>query len=466
MKRVFIKTFGCQMNVHDSEVMAGLLIEGGYGITEDLPEADVVLLNTCCIRQKAEEKVYSQLGVLKGFKRRRPHLVIGVGGCMAQLEGRRLLERAPVVDFVFGTHKVFELPDILDRAIAARGEPRLRREGSKIISIEEGGSLWGGVKPRRKSKISAYVTIMRGCDNSCSYCIVPYVRGRQKSRPSQEIVEEIEDLNSRGYKEVTLLGQNVNSYKSQLDFADLLREVNEIKGIERIRYISSHPRDMTDKLIKVLPELSKVCEHIHLPVQSGSNRVLSRMNRGYTRESYLKIVAKLRKLIPHISITTDIIVGFPGESEADFADTMSLMEEVVFDGAFVFRYSPRSGTRAASMPEQVLDEIKIGRIKKIIEIQAGITRQANERLIGKTLKVLVEGPSKPDPRRLAGRSRSNKVVVFEGPSDLVGMLVPVRVAKAHTWALEGEIPVNGNHLPNDEECCIMQETRRIKGGMG
>lgn len=428
-RKVFIKTYGCQMNVYDSEVMAGLLIEGGYGITEDLPEADVVLLNTCCIRQKAEEKVYSQLGVLKGFKSRRPHLVIGVGGCMAQLEGRRLLERAPVVDFVFGTHRVFELPDILDRAI----------EGSKIISIEEGGSLWGGVKPRRKSKISAYVAIMRGCDNSCSYCIVPYARGRQKSRPSQEIVEEIEDLSSRGYKEVTVLGQNVNSYKSQIDFADLLREVDEIKGIERIRYISSHPRDMTDKLIEVLPELSRACEHIHLPVQSGSNRVLSRMNRGYTRESYLKIVAKLRKLIPHISITTDIIVGFPGESEADFADTMSLVEEVVFDGAFVFRYSPRRGTRAASMPEQILDEIKIGRLKKVIELQAGITRRVNERLVGKTLKVLVEGPSKPDPRRLAGRSRSNKVVVFEGPLDLVGMLVPVRITKAHTWALVGEV---------------------------
>jgi tRNA-2-methylthio-N6-dimethylallyladenosine synthase len=368
------------------------------------------------------------------------------------------LERAPVVDFVFGTHKLFDLPDILDRAIAASrqrrtsplagGEPRsprfageagLRREGSKIISIEEGGNLWGGVNPRRKSRISAYVAIMRGCDNSCSYCIVPYVRGRQKSRPSQEVVEEIEDLGSRGYKEVTLLGQNVNSYKSQLDFADLLREVNEIKGIERIRYISSHPRDMTDKLIEVLPELSKVCEHVHLPVQSGSNSVLSRMNRGYTRESYLKIIAKLRKFIPHISITTDIITGFPGESEADFADTMSLMEEVVFDGAFVFRYSPRRGTRAASMPEQILDDIKIGRLKEVIELQAGITRQANERLIGETLKVLVEGPSKSDPRRLVGRSRSNKVVVFEGSSDLIGMLVPVRITKAHTWALVGEV---------------------------
>lgn len=354
------------MNVHDSEIMAGLLLNKGYEVTEDMNEADVVLLNTCSIRKKAEDKVYSQLGVLKKLKKERPGFILGVGGCMAQREGEEIFRRFPSVDLIFGTHQMCNLPALLNEVI---------RERRKVIAIKEGKISQEGVKAYRTDKTKAYVAIMRGCNNHCTYCVVPSARGKQRSRPPEEVIEEIEDLVEEGYKEVTLLGQNVIAYGKDLegiDFADLLERVNEIEGIEKIKYISSHPKDMSDRLIETLPRLSKACEDLHLPVQSGSNRILKAMNRGYNREEYLKIIEKVRSLIPKISITTDIIVGFPGEREKDFADTLSLMKEVRFASAYMFKYSPRSDTPAERMVDQIPEEIRLKRLHKIISLQREI----------------------------------------------------------------------------------------------
>ncbi len=368
MKKVYIRTFGCQMNVHDSEIMAGLLREIGYGITEDMNEADVVLLNTCSIRQKAEEKVYSQLGSLKKLKKERPNLILGVGGCMAQREGGEIFRRSPSVDLIFGTHQICNLPTILNKVI---------RERRKVMAIEEEKIDQEEVKAYRADKTKAYVAIMRGCNNHCTYCVVPSARGRQRSRPPEGIIKEIENLVEEGYREVTLLGQKVTAYGKDLrgiDFADLLERVNEIEGIEKIRFITSHPRDMSDRLIKTLPRLSRAAEHLHLPVQSGSNRILKAMNRGYNREEYLKIIEKIRSLIPKMSITTDIIVGFPGEREKDFADTLSLMKEVRFASAYMFKYSPRSDTPAERMLDQIPEEIRLKRLHEVIDLQREIIK--------------------------------------------------------------------------------------------
>jgi tRNA-2-methylthio-N6-dimethylallyladenosine synthase len=368
MKKVYIRTFGCQMNVYDSEIMAGLLLDRDYKITEDMNRADVILLNTCAIRQKAEDKVYSQLGVLRRLKEKRPDLILGVGGCMAQREGEEIFKRSPSVDLIFGTHQICNLPTILNEVI---------REGRKVIAIEEGKVEQEGSNTYRKDKRKAYVAIMRGCDNHCTYCVVPSARGRQRSRLPEKIIKEIENLAEEGYKEITLLGQNVAAYGKDLggiDFPDLLERINGIEGIEKIKYISSHPKDISNKLIETLPELSKVCEDLHLPVQSGSNGILKAMNRGYTREEYLEIIEKVRSLIPKMSITTDIIVGFPGEREEDFQDTLELMKEIRFNSAYMFQYSSRPGTPAERMPEQIPAEIKLERLHKVISLQRAISK--------------------------------------------------------------------------------------------
>lgn len=433
-KKAYIKTYGCQMNEYDSEVMAGLLTKDHYQLTSKPEEADLIILNTCYVREKVKQKVYSKLGEIKKLKEKNPHLILGVCGCVAQRRPEEVLQQAPYVDFILGTFNFYRLPLVVRR---------VRESGERIVDVEERETIPEKLPKLRKSKFSAYVPIMRGCDNFCTYCNVPYVRGRERSRLPEDILREVEELSCQGYKEVTLLGQNVNSYgkglENRLDFADLLTRINCIEGIERIRFTTSHPKDITDKLIQRMRDLDKVCEHLHLPVQAGSNKVLKRMRRGYTKERYLELVDKIRKTIPQISLTTDIIVGFPGESEQDFQETLDLVRKVEFDGAFTFCYSRIKGTEAAEFEDQLPEEVKKERLRRLIQLQREILEKRNKSLVGQKFEVLVEGLSKKSSDELQGRTRTNKVVVFKGSPDLVGKLVQVKIVDSSQWALRGEI---------------------------
>ena len=433
-KKAYIKTYGCQMNEYDSEVMAGLLTKDHYQLTSRPEEADLIILNTCYVREKVKQKVYSKLGEIKKLKEKNPHLILGVCGCVAQRRPEEVLQQAPYVDFILGTFSFYRLPLVVRR---------VRESGERIVDVEERETIPEKLPKLRKNKFSAYVPIMRGCDNFCTYCNVPYVRGRERSRLPEDILREVEELSCQGYKEVTLLGQNVNSYgkglEDRLDFADLLTRINCIEGIERIRFTTSHPKDITDKLIQRMRDLDKVCEHLHLPVQAGSNKVLKRMRRGYTKERYLELVDKIRKTIPQISLTTDIIVGFPGESEQDFQETLDLVRRVEFDGAFTFCYSRIKGTEAAEFEDQLPEEVKKERLRRLIQLQRQILEKRNKSLVGQKFEVLVEGLSKKSSDELQGRTRTNKVVVFKGSPDLVGKLVQVKIVDSSQWALRGEI---------------------------
>lgn len=428
-------TFGCQMNVRDSETISGLLEAAGFCPCTDLEEAQLVVLNTCSVRHSAENKVYGKLGELKKLKIRRPELLVAVGGCMSQLpEVRRRLKKLGV-DIVFGTHNLHELPLLVDQAL---GGP-----GSVFKVWEEAGEVVEALPVVRKPGLTAFVNIMYGCNNYCSYCIVPYTRGRERSRRPGDILDEIQNLAAAGYQEVTLLGQNVNSYGRGLgetvDFADLLEAANQVSGIKRIRFTTSHPKDMTDKLIDAIGGLDKVCEHLHVPLQSGSNKILSAMNRGYTREHYLQLSERIRQRIPGVAITTDFIVGFPGESEEDFGDTMDMVEKVRFDAAFTFLYSQRSGTQAAEMKEQISPEDKRERLLRLNMAQYRIATEINLAREGKEEEVLVEGPSKTNALKLTGRTRSNRIVIFSGPESLIGHIIHVRITEARTFSLFGEL---------------------------
>ena len=433
-KKAYIKTYGCQMNEYDSEVMAGLLTKDHYQLTSKPEEADLIILNTCYVREKVKQKVYSKLGEIKKLKEKNPHLILGVCGCVAQRRPEEVLQQAPYVDFILGTFNFYRLPLVVRR---------VRESGERIVDVEERETIPEKLPKLRKNRFSAYVPIMRGCDNFCTYCNVPYVRGRERSRLPEDILREVEELSCQGYKEVTLLGQNVNSYgkglENRLDFADLLTRINCIEGIERIRFTTSHPKDITDKLIQRMRDLDKVCEHLHLPVQAGSNKVLKRMRRGYTKERYLELVDKIRKAIPQISLTTDIIVGFPGESEQDFQETLDLVRKVEFDGAFTFCYSRIKGTEAAEFEDQLPEEVKKERLRRLIQLQRQILEKRNKSLVGQKFEVLVEGLSKKSSDELQGRTRTNKVVVFKGSPDLVGKLVQVKIVDSSQWALRGEI---------------------------
>ncbi|MCK4419883.1 tRNA (N6-isopentenyl adenosine(37)-C2)-methylthiotransferase MiaB, partial [Candidatus Aerophobetes bacterium] len=362
---------------------------------------------------------------------------------------------APYLDFILGTSNFFELPQVLreicgdNRGGGERGDQvavpfmaQARKRRTQVVRVEEGRAVPENLPKLRKRKFGAFVPVIRGCDNFCSYCNVPYVRGREKSRSPKDILKEIEGLTHQGYKEVILLGQNVNSYgrglEKKIDFADLLGLVNQVEGLSRIRFTTSHPKDLSDKLIKRMAELDKVCEHLHLPIQSGSNRILSRMNRGYTREEYKCLVDKVHQIIPQISFTTDIIVGFPGETEKDFEDTLDLVKEIGFDGAFTFCYSPLAGTKATEFKKRVSQEVSKERLRKLIEVQQGITLERNKPLIGQNLEVLVEGISKKSPYELEGRTRGNKIVIFKGKENLIGELISLRITEAGCWALRGE----------------------------
>jgi len=434
-KRVYIETYGCQMNEHDSERILRLLENSHYLETKEAREADLILINTCSVREKPEHKVYSALGRFKRLKEKKGTL-IGLAGCVAQQEGERLLDRVPYLDLVIGTHTIPLLPQLLER-IEASGERVCE------IGLDPRGDYLKTPLPQRPLvKVKSYVTIMQGCDHFCSFCIVPYVRGRERSRPSQEIIEEVKHLAEMGVKEVYLLGQNVNGYgkglEEALDFSEILRRVNRIEGIERIRFTTSHPADLSDRLIQDFSELEKLCEHIHLPFQSGSDRILKAMHRGYTKGSYLERIDRLRDVCPSIALTADVIVGFPGEEEGDFRETLDLMEKVRFDDLFSFKYSPRKGTRAAQFQNQVEEKVKQDRLSILQKIQREITLQKNQALEGQVEEVLVEGRSKQSDQDVTGRTRSNKIVNFEGELNWMGRLVPVRIIKAYPHSLRGE----------------------------
>ena len=436
-KKYYIRTYGCQMNEHDSEKIAGMLEEMGYSPTTELESADLIFLNTCTVRENAELKVFGKVGSLKKLKRENPDLIIGIGGCMMQVEEpvKKIKEKFPQVDLVIGTHNLHKLPELINE---------IKENDKRIISVwDQEKGLIPNLPSVRKSDFQAWVTIMQGCDNYCSYCIVPYVRGHERSRPKEQVIKEVKKLVEDGVVEITLLGQNVNSYaqdlKADYDFADLLNELDEIKGLKRIRYMTSHPRDFNKKTIKTIAESKKVCEHFHLPIQSGSNKILKEMNRGYSREEYLQIIEEIRKNIENYSITTDIIVGFPGETEQDFEDTLDIVRKVKFDMAFTFKYSKRSGTPAAKKDNQVSEDIKDKRLQKLMKVQNKISLEQNKKTEGKVLEVLVEGESKNNPETYMGRSRTNKLVIFPKQEGLIGKIVDVKIDKAQSWTLYGEV---------------------------
>jgi tRNA-2-methylthio-N6-dimethylallyladenosine synthase len=429
---VYIRTFGCQMNEYDSQRMAGLLKAVGYKTIDDPENADVIIINTCSIREKPEEKTYSEIGKYRSLKEVRPELIIVVSGCVAQQRGAEIVERFGHVDLVLGTHQVNRIDDLISDI----------REKKRPL-METGFTRSPYIRPfeRTRGQYSAYVTIMQGCNNWCSYCIVPLVRGIELSRPSDEIISEVRGLTDEGFIEVTLLGQNVNSYRDPNGghtFSSLIDRVSGIEGIKRIRFTTSHPKDLSDDLVDRYRHIDALCSHIHLPVQSGSNRILKSMNRGYTREEYLQKVSKLRKARPDISVTTDIIVGFPGETDDDFRQTLALMEEVVFDGAYSFKYSPRPGTKGAALADDVGSREKDMRLQILQELQKKHTLARNTDAVDGVEEVLAVGSSAKDPREITGRSRQNKVVNFRGALESVGTLVPVKIIKAKNNSLWGE----------------------------
>jgi len=448
-KRVYIETYGCQMNEHDSERMLRLLEGISYFETKEPKEADLILINTCSVREKPEHKVYSALGRFKRLKGEND-TIIGVAGCVAQQEGERLLDRIPYLDMVIGTQAIPVLPELVQK-VEAFGQ-RICEVGFDL----SGGYLKTSLPRGPLAKVKSYVTIMQGCDHFCSFCIVPYVRGRERSRPSDEIIEEVKRLAEMGVKEVCLLGQNVNGYgkglAGELDFSQLLERINAVEGIERIRFTTSHPKDLSEELIQAYSRLSKLCEHIHLPFQSGSNKILNAMHRGYTRESYLEKIDHLRERCPSIALTADVMVGFPCEEEEDFRQTLDLIEKVRFDDLFSFKYSPRKGTRAAQFEDRVEERGKQDRLCILQEIQKRITFQKNQALVGFVEEILVEGQSRQGDRDITGRTRSNKIVNFEGGLSLVGKLVRVQVTKAYPHSLRGDIP--GVELACFQECLV------------
>jgi len=426
-KKVYIHTFGCQMNVHDSEKILGVLEPEGFMQTDNPRSADLIIFNTCSIRQKAEQKFYSELGRIKSYKKLNPRLKIAVAGCIAQREGKNIFKRAPHVDFVFGPQNIRAL-----KHFVADGYVPVAIEENPLIAIED-------LPARRSAGISAWVTIMYGCNNFCSYCVVPYTRGRERSRPSEHIVAEVSKIAGEGFREITLIGQNVNSYESDVDFPGLLRKLDGVGGIERIRFVTSHPKDLSTALINAIKELPKICEHIHLPLQSGSTAILKMMSRRYSFEDYIEKVAALRAKIPDISITSDIIAGFPGETDEDHRLTLKALREIEFDGTFAFKFSPRPGTKAAKMQGNLTEEMKSERLYEILVLQDTITEKKNNALVGTIQEVLIEGPSENGNGNLTGRTRTNKIVDIWAEDIIKGALVDVEIIKGRRHSLEGKL---------------------------
>ena len=440
MEKTFhITTFGCQMNEHDSETMAGLLLEMGMSRVENREDADIEIINTCSVRENADKHFFGTLGQLKHKKEDNQEFLVCVSGCMMQQQSviDTLKAKYPWVDIVIGTHNIHMLPGLIDKVAA---------EKSKLIEVwPDTDAIVEGLPAERLFKHKALVNITFGCNNFCTYCIVPYTRGREKSRSPEAIITEIEKLASDGVKEVMLLGQNVNSYKgidaggTEINFASLVRRINAIDGLERIRFMTSHPKDLSDELIETFISCEKLCKNIHLPVQAGANTVLKRMNRHYTREQYLELVNKIRNAVPEITMSTDIIVGFPGETEEDFEETLSLVREVEYDSAFTFLYSIRKGTPAEKYEDQIPEEIKHERFNRLVEAVNEISERKNKAYLGKIEKVLVEGTSKTDDNTLTGRTDGFKLVNFPGDEALIGETVDVEITDAKTFSLMGRI---------------------------
>ena len=441
-----ILTMGCQLNENDSEKLCGMLDEMGYERTENQKEADIALFNTCCVRENAEDRLFGKLGELKKLKEEKG-IIIAIGGCMMQEKHitDKIKESYPFVDIIFGTHTLQRFPEDLYKVLTEK------KKLEDILDIDD--KVYEGLPIKRDSKIKASVTIMNGCNNFCSYCIVPYVRGRERSRQPRAIIEEVKELAKQGYKEVTLLGQNVNSYlrverEKQIpfeeyegvhSFATLLQAINKIEGIERIRFVSPHPKDFTDDVIRAIANCDKVCKLVHLPLQSGNTKVLKEMNRKYTKEQYLNLVDKMKAKIPNLTLSTDIIVGFPGETDEEFEDTLDVVEKVKFEQVYMFIYSRRVGTPGDKMENQVPDEIKHKRFNKLKELVESQIEENNQKYLGTIQKVLVEGESKNNKELLTGRTDSNKVVIFEGDKNLIGQMIDLKIVSEHMWYLKGNI---------------------------
>ncbi|MCC6713025.1 MAG: tRNA (N6-isopentenyl adenosine(37)-C2)-methylthiotransferase MiaB [Candidatus Dadabacteria bacterium] len=432
-KLVYIETYGCQMNEYDSDRIRNAV--GGMPV--DTPEeADIVIVNTCAIRDKADQKAFSGLGKYKHLKARKPDMILGVAGCVAQLYGDRLLQKIPHLDFVLGPRAIPRLPDLISRIEQAKERPV-----ETSYDVEE---LFEVEPYHREGKVTAFVSVQQGCNKKCSYCIVPYVRGDEVNRPLPEILREAENLVGKGVREITFVGQTVNSWtENGRKFGDLLRAAADIDGLERIRFTTSYPRDITKRMIDAMKDVDKVCRHIHLPVQSGSNRVLALMKRTYTREWFSDTVKRLKDAVPDLAISTDIIVGYPGETDRDFEDTMDLMREVEFESSFSFKFSPRPGTPAAGLPkeETVPDETAGARLMELQAFQKEVTLRKNVERVGKTEEVLVEGPSKHGPESVSGRTSHNRIANFKGPASLVGSVVRVRVSEGLSNSIRGELSV-------------------------
>ena len=441
-----ILTMGCQLNENDSEKLCGMLEKMGYTRTEDVQEADINLFNTCCVRENAEDKLFGKLGELKRIKEKKG-TIIAIGGCMMQEKHitDKIKESYPFVDIIFGTHTLYKFPEDLFRAMEEK------RKIEDVLDID--GEIHEGLPIKRNSDIKASVTIMNGCNNFCTYCIVPYVRGRERSRSPRAIIEEVRELAKKGYKEITLLGQNVNSYlrvekekniefeeyEGVNSFATLLHALNKVDGIERIRFVSPHPKDFTDDVIDAIATCEKICKLVHLPLQSGNTKVLKEMNRKYTKEQYLELVEKMKKIIPNLTLSTDIIVGFPGESDEEFEDTLDVVRKVKFEQVYMFIYSRRVGTPGDRMPNQIPEDVKHKRFNKLKELVESQIEENNQKYVGTIQKVLVEGTSKTNENMLTGRTDSNKVVIFEGDKNLINKIINLKIASEHMWYLKGNL---------------------------
>ena len=435
------ETYGCQQNENDTERIRGMLKEAGFDFTDDQNKADLIIYNTCAVRENAEQKVFGRLGILKHMKEQRPEMTVAVCGCIVQQPHitEKIEKIHNHVDLIFGTHALYQMPELLYEAM---------HRNKTVVNIEDSEGLIAEDIPMLREDVSkAWVSVMYGCNNFCSYCIVPYVRGRERSRRPEAVINEVKELVSKGCSEISLLGQNVNSYGKDLDedidFADLMRMVNAVDGVKRIRFMTSHPKDLSDKLIEAIRDCDKVCKQLHLPFQAGSDRILKQMNRRYTKEEYLNKIEKVKKAVPGISLSTDVIVGFPTETNEDFEETLDVLRKVEFDNIFSFIYSRREGTPAAKLDFVLTDEEIHKNFERLLEVQNEISLRKNKEYVGRVEEVLVDGASKNDKNVLSGRCDSSKIVNFKGDASLIGKYVKVKITQAHTWSLNGELAEDG-----------------------